>query len=365
MEFFYHTPTKIYFGEGCIRHNASAISGLGKKPLIVTGHHSAKASGALDDILDALGQNGQGYAVYDSVEPNPTVDMVYDGVRKLKEEACDCVIAIGGGSPMDTGKAIALAASQDIPREKLFSSKYSLEVMPIVAVPTTAGTGSEVTKGSIITNDEAKTKSAITFEGIYPAVAYCDGRYLSGLSHRTMVNTVVDALSHAIEGYLGSKADPITDVLAEKSIRTIITCMDDLESDSLDDTELQALLLASTLAGLVIANTGTSAVHAMGYELTYFRHIDHGRANGLLLAALFRFYQRKGVSRLSDVIGFMGMKDIDEFASLMDRLLGEKEQFTDDELQMYASIAIKAGNIANSIVPPDEAELLEMYREIG
>lgn len=363
MEFTYFTPAKVIFGKDCIRKNPSAMAGLGKKALIVSGHHAAKATGALDDCIAALSANGQQYEVYDKVTPNPTVDVIYEGAGMIESEGCDFVLCIGGGSPMDAGKAMALIAAQKIPAEELFAGHYTMNVLPIVAVPTTAGTGSEVTKASIITNDAAKTKSSITFEGIFPKVAYCDSRYLGQLNHKTQVNTVVDALSHALEGFLAKKASPVSDVLAGTAIRLITPCLKDLKEGTVTSEENDQLLLASTLAGMVIANTGTTAGHGLGYSLTYFRHIDHGRANGLVLPALFRFYEKKGVSKLYDALAFMGMKEVREFTDCIDGLMGDRETFTDDELKQYTEIAAKSGNVKNGIIPVNKEEILSIYRD--
>ncbi len=367
MNFSFYMPARVYFGENCIRENREALKGLGQKALVVTGRHAAKAVGALDDVAAALEANGQAYVLFDQVTPNPTMDLVYRGAEIARQEACDFVICIGGGSPMDSGKAIALLAGEDLPPERLFTGPYTGQVLPIAAVPTTAGTGSEVTKASIITNDAAKTKSSINYEGIFAAVSFCDGRYTQSLKHATTMDTVVDALSHAVEGFLNVHASPLTDLLAGESIRRICAALPAAAADTLTLKDRENLLYASTLAGMVIANTGTTAVHAMGYELTYFKETPHGRANGYLLPALFRFYEEKQEKKLKQCLSYLGMETTEEFQVQMEQLLGRPEyRLTAEEIRTYAEIAIQAGNIKNCSTTPNKGDLVRMYtRALG
>ncbi len=145
MEVLFHMPTKVIVGKGCIKNNAHLLSSLGQNALIVTGVRSAKQCGALDDITSILNAQGSAYAIYDKVMANPTIECVYDGVEYAKSQGVDFVIAIGGGSPMDAAKAIALLARQEIAPGQLFSGSYGSAVLPMAFVPTTAGKGSEVT----------------------------------------------------------------------------------------------------------------------------------------------------------------------------------------------------------------------------
>lgn len=361
MELTYCMPTRILSGRDCVVKKGAELAAFGKKALIVTGSRSAKANGSLDDVLKALASNAQEYCLYDRVMSNPTIACAYQGAAFAKQNGADFVIAIGGGSPMDAAKAMALLACQDIPEAELFSGKYGTEALPIVCVPTTAGTGSEVTQYSILTNDKAETKTSIATALIFPKLALLDAKYLSGLNRATAVNTVVDALSHAIEGMLSVRASELSDLLACESIRLISSCFTDLSEGTLSFEQLERLLYASTLAGMVIANTGTTAVHAMGYSLTYFKNVDHGRANGLLLGEYLKFAQKTNEPLVRKILAPMKLSSVSAFKTLMEKLLGEKETLTGEEIARFSAIAAKARNIPNSAVAPSESDIQAMF----
>ena len=219
MDFQYYMPVRIVSGEDCVKKNASLLRTLGKNVLVVTGKSSAK-NGALEDAVFAFNMNGQKYTIYDRVPNNPTVACVEEGARIAREVGADCVVAIGGGSPMDAAKAIAMLARQDAP-EGIFAHAITDDVLPMAHIPTTAGTGSEVTPYSIITNDEKQTKTSISAPSLFPVYAFLDGKYMASLPQNVTVNTALDALSHAVEGMLSVRATLITDALARESIRLL------------------------------------------------------------------------------------------------------------------------------------------------
>ena len=359
----YFMPTKLLMGIQCIKNNPALFSELGKKALIVTGAHSAKANGSLDDVLAVLEANGQQYALFDKVMCNPTVACVYEGAAFAKQEKADFVIAIGGGSPMDAAKAIALLACQQIPEEELFLGHYTSEVLPMAFVPTTAGTGSEVTPYSVLTNEKLQTKTSISSPALFPKYAFLDASYMTGLSDKTTVNTALDALSHSIEGMLSTRANAVTDLLASESIRQIATCFTALQAQALTLAQREALLYASLLGGMVIANTGTTVVHPMGYSLTYFKDIDHGRANGLLLAAFLECLKKSIPARINEIIFLMNFNTVSDFKAVLDSLLGEKETLTADEINQYAEKASKSKNLSNCLTVLTQADLQKVYRD--
>lgn len=361
MSYKYYVPTKIISGENCIAENAALLKQYGKKAFIVTGAHSAEKNGSLYDVQAALQSVNTGFCVYNKVMSNPTVDCVYDGAELLKSENCDFVIAIGGGSPMDAAKAIAAVASLGIRRENIFSGVPSGNIMPIICVPTTAGTGSEVTQYSILTNDEAKTKTSLASDSLFPSLALLDYRYMSGLPTRVTINTAIDALSHAVEGMLSNKASPLTDSLAKESIRRICSCFESMANGTVAAAERELLLTASTAAGMVIANTGTTAVHSMGYSLTYFKHIDHGRANGLLLPDFLKFVEKSKPEKIKEITDAAGFSGAGSFGDAIAQLLGKRETLTMKEAEEFSDLAIKAKNIANCVVVPDRRTLLDTY----
>jgi alcohol dehydrogenase class IV len=362
LQFF--MPTRIIMGEDCILKNADALYKLGKKALIVTGSRSAKVNGSFSDIINTLDVNGQEYAVFDKVMANPTIDCVYEGAAFAKKENVDFIIAIGGGSPMDAAKAIALLACQDIPRENLFLGEYEAKVLPMAFIPTTAGTGSEVTQYSILTNDAARTKTTLAAPFLFPDVSFLDSKYMEALSKVTTINTAIDALSHSVESFLSVRANSLTEVLALDSIGIIVKQFENLKNFALTREDRSQLLYASTLGGMVIAHTGTTAVHSMGYSLTYFKDIDHGRANGLLLTEFMKLVEKSRPDKIKTLLDKMCYASLLDLESVIFELLGDTEVLTLEELESYSDIAMKAKNIPNGIVAPTREELLNIYRAV-
>lgn len=367
MELNFYMPTKVIMGEDCVTKQAVLLKEYGRKALIVTGTNSAKINGALQDVEEALESQGIEYDLFDRIMANPTVACVYEGAACAKEKKADFIIGIGGGSPMDAAKAIALLAVQDIAEEEIFLGKFVNEALPLVLIPTTAGTGSEVTPYSILTNTAGQTKTSIASPAIFPKLALLDAKYMRDLSVEITVNTGVDALSHAIEGMLSVRATKVSDGIAVQSIQEIVPCLSALSPDTnKPSAEIpmqlrEKLLYGSMLAGVVISHTGTTAVHSMGYSLTYFKNIDHGRANGLLLPSFLRFVMKQDATLVKQILSAMSFSSLDDLEALFLRLLGDRERITGHEIEKYAGIAIKAKNILNSKVKPEKEDLIQMY----
>lgn len=252
MKLSFHMPTKVIAEKECVRNNAE-IFNIGKKAIIVTGKRSAKENGALDDVIWALRKNAVKYVIFDRVMSNPTVECVYEGAETAMEEEVDFVIAIGGGSPMDAAKAIALLAVSDIDKKDLFGGNIGNRALPMIHIPTTAGTGSEVTPYSILTNHEKQTKTSIGTPCLFPEYALLDVKYMKNLGVKTTVNTAVDSLSHSVEGMMSAKSNPMSDVIAREAIRLIAQEFESLESGNFTEECREKLLYASMLGGVVIS----------------------------------------------------------------------------------------------------------------
>jgi len=364
----YYMPTRVIIGEDCITKNSELFKTLGKKALIVTGAQSAKRNGSEKDVKTALEAVGIPYLVFDKVMSNPTISCVYEGAAFAKENGVDFIIAIGGGSPMDAGKAIALLAVQDLEEGSLFSGNYENKVLPMAFVPTTAGTGSEVTQYSILTNDKAQTKTSISSDLLFPTVTFLDAKYTEHLRVVTTINTAIDALSHAVEGMLSVKASNVSNALAVASIRMIMNCVPDMLQALQAGSEVvfnlkqrEQLLQASLMAGMVIAQTGTTAVHAMGYSLTYFKNIDHGRANGLLLGEYLKLVEKVQPDLAGRILTVMNFSEAEQFRELLSKILAEKEEISSEEIKQYSKTAIQTKNIANCVVIPTEEDISTMF----
>ena len=361
MKFNFHISTKIVMDDDCVVKNSSLLIPFGKKALIVTGAHSAKANGSFDDLCKALIANGQSYVLFDKVMANPTVNCVYEGAALARSEKADFVVAVGGGSPMDAAKVIAMLACEEIQQDKIFVSSYSKR-LPLCCIPTTAGTGSETTQYAILMNDEKQTKTSLGSPVLFPDLALLDSKYLSSLPKNVMINTVLDSFSHSVEGFLTNRANAVSDTIALEAIRTISILFPELAEWRLTDEDRQKLLYASTLGGMVIAHTGTTAVHSMGYSLTYFKNVDHGRANGLLLSEFLKFTERERPDRVAPILQAAGFSSSEDFGRALDNLLGLHEDISEEEILKYSAISINAKNISNCIVKPSEDDLIGLYK---
>jgi alcohol dehydrogenase class IV len=236
-----------------------------------------------------------------------------------------------------------------------------------VLIPTTAGTGSEVTPYSILTNDIKQTKTSIQAPLLFPKIAYLDARYTKSLPMTVTINTAIDALSHAIEGMLTIRATYVSNALAIESIERITQCLRSLSPSKVNsENQLskdirEKLLYGSMLAGVVIAHTGTTAVHSMGYCLTYFKNVDHGRANGLILPSFLRFIAKHDIELAKKVLSAAGVASMDEFEAIFLRLLGDREQITVKEMERFAAIAFQAKNIMNTKVIPTKEDIENIF----
>jgi len=318
-QFTFHLPTRILFGRGDVSKIGSEASRLGGKCLLVTGRSFARRSGYLNIVSKSLGESGVGVAVFDQVEPNPSIETVYRGFEEGKKNGCDFVIALGGGSAMDAAKGMAFLLKSNAKLEDNFAPNEVEEALPIIAIPSTCGTGSEVTKYAVITDVSKKRKEVLLGDAIIPRIAILDADILNSLSGKLVAYTGFDALSHALEAYTSSDSTPFSDLLALEAAGIILENIVKAFEGSPEARE--NMLYASMLAGVAINCAGTEIVHAMGYYLTNYHDVHHGLANGMLLTHALRLEIQEGFRKLDDAalkLGFGNglelVKKIEEIA---------------------------------------------------
>jgi len=363
MSQVFYVPTRVFAGASCVTTHAEALRPLGTKALIVTGRSSAQVSGAGPDVQAALDTLGIPWVVFDRIPPNPGFAEVREAAAFGRSQGVDFVVGIGGGSPLDAAKAIAVLIANDLDDDALLAPPFPRPPLPIVAVPTTSGTGSEVTPYAILTNDKVRSKSNVSHESLFPRVAFLDARYTAGLPRNVTVNTALDALSHLVEGYLAVRSTTLSQAMALQGLALLGPELKTLAGHQGLPTlpQREALLLASTTAGLVIAHTGTTVGHALGYSLTYFKDIDHGRANALVMSACLDFLMTGHGPRVRKVLAALGFTAVSQLRELLDALLGPKEALTDEETRSFAAIAAQARNLANTLQVPTQEELVDLY----
>lgn len=302
--FRFALPTIIEFGGNCFEALAARASALGNVPLIVTGKHSARATGLLDRALQQL-PNAR---VFDAIGENPDTTICEQGAAFCREHKCDVIVAIGGGSPMDAAKAIAVLARNDGPCAQFFGAdKYANAPLPIIVVPTTAGTGSEVTPFSVLVDPTARTKRTIAGNALFPRIALLDPELTRTMPRNVTIATGLDALSQCMEGIVSKKSTPLGDALALDGIRRVCEYLPRAADDGANDIEARTEMLYAALAsGIIVAQSGTTLVHGMGYAYTIECGIAHGLANALLLAPVFAHNVRIAPDRLAAIATAMG-----------------------------------------------------------
>jgi len=292
QEFTFYLPTRIYFGEGAIGKVGEETWKFGKRALVVTGQGSARRTGALQKVENCLKEAKVEMVLFEGVEANPSLKTVERGAQLAKEKKCQVVIGLGGGSPMDAAKGMAILSTNPPPVDQyLGRGKIKKLPLPMIAIPTTAGTGSEVTPYAVLTKNEKECprKKIIADPLIFPKTALVDPELTVSLPRSVTADTGVDALSHAIEGYISNNSQPLSDLLALRAVKLLASHLSKVMDEPGNIKARSYVLYASLLAGMVIAQTGTILVHGMGYRITSDFGLPHGRANGLLLPSVCEF----------------------------------------------------------------------------
>ncbi|MBR6101958.1 MAG: iron-containing alcohol dehydrogenase [Ruminococcus sp.] len=312
----FYMPTRFYCERNCVSAHSAELSALGSNALIVTGRRSSKLNGSLDDVLSALSAHGVPGTVFDEAEENPSVETVMRAAAIGREAGADLVIGVGGGSALDAAKAVALMLANPGKTGDFLYESVPARHLPVAAVPTTCGTGSEVTGVSVLTRHDLKTKVSAKHL-IFPDLALADGKYLFSASRSIIVNTAVDALSHLIESVVNLRSDRLSEMNAFEGLRLWAECREYIEGAELDAEGAEKLMAASSLAGVSIAQTGTTLPHALSYMLTYRAGVPHGPAVGAFEANYLRLAD-KALS--GAVLSAAGFKDCDELDAFIRRL---------------------------------------------
>ncbi|MBW9350224.1 L-threonine dehydrogenase [Citrobacter sp. EC_71] len=278
-----------------------------KKALIVCGKTLSK-QGVVDHICEELSNKGIASVVYNGSCPNPGVKNVNAGLEILRENQCDCVISIGGGSPHDCAKGIALVATNggDI-RDYEGIDRSSRPQLPLIAINTTAGTASEMTRFSIITDEERHIKMAIVDKHVTPLLSVNDSSLMVGMPKSLTAATGMDALTHAIEAYVSIAATPITDACALKAVTMIAENLPVAVEDGSNAQAREAMAYAQFLAGMAFNNASLGYVHAMAHQLGGFYDLPHGVCNAVLLPHVQVFNSKVAAVRLRDCATAMGV----------------------------------------------------------
>lgn len=361
IEFDYYMPTKVLFGRDALSKNKEILKREGSRAFIVTGKSSSRKNGSLGDLKSAMDEMGIEYGIFDDMQENPPLEMVEKAANMAKNMDAQFIVAVGGGSALDSAKGIAVLAKHENLKARDLVEGDRHDGLSVIAIPTTSGTGSEVTQYAIFTDHEEKTKKNFS-HCIFPKYAIVDPKYTQSMPRSITVNTAVDALSHLVEGYMSSGANIISDALAEKGLELFGRSMDSLKSGEFSYEDRENFMLCSSIAGMVIAQAGTSLPHGMGYALTYFHGVEHGRANGALLKAYIEFCSDS--VKKDTIVKRLGLSSVDELGQFLREVLETDCGASLVQLESYARDMMKnKKKLKNHPGCVEEQDILKIYRD--
>lgn len=301
-------PRVLRVGAGASAELAEVLGSFGlSRPLLVTDPFVASRP-FFHEVLNRLEGAGISPGVFDRTVPDPTTEVVEAGVRALREGGFDSLVGVGGGSPIDTAKAVALLGSHG-GRMRDYKAPVVTDTpaLPVIAVPTTAGTGSESTRYSIITDVETDEKMLCAGLAMLPRAALVDFELTLEMPARLTADTGVDALTHAIEAYVSTKANPISDGLAREAMRTLFAHLRSAYADPGDRTAREAVMAGATQAGMAFSNSSVALVHGMSRPIGAHFKVAHGLSNAMLLPTVTEFSVGSAPQRYADCARAMGM----------------------------------------------------------
>lgn len=323
-------PVQVVFGDGSLQEIRRFARSFGKHALLVTGSGPTSRLTAVETVSSLLRQEGVEVTHFPEVESDPGVDTVEKGVELARSKGCDFFIGLGGGSPMDAAKVIAARMNNEADVSTWEGTgQIPRRAKPIICIPTTAGTGSEVTCVAVITGGKRRQKMSIVSQNIYPVLAVIDPRLTHTMPPELTAATGMDALSHAVESYVAKRAWELTRPLALKAVQLIFSFLERACQDGEDAEARRQMSMASFLAGMSFTLSGLGLVHALAYALGSHFGMHHGTANAVLLPHVMRFnapscpelYRELAVAMNADVAGLPALQGAEKAAQAVQELL--------------------------------------------
>ena len=317
----FYMPTRIRFGWGRFNEVRQVVDELnGKRAFLVTGKDFPKQSEAVERALQKL--QGLPLEVFAEVEENPSIETVDRGAARCREAGCDLVIGLGGGSALDAAKVIAMLQRNPGSIREYLDLERTCQVkgLPVIAVPTTAGTGSEVTPFSVITHKAKRAKPAIGPPQNYPDVALVDPELTVSMPPKVTASTGLDVLCQAVEGFWSNQGNPVTRSLASQGIRL---ALENLEAAYLHKNKdaVTGMTLASHLTGMEMSNIGNTCIHPLSYPITMDYGVPHGFACAVFLPAVIRFNAPAIQERFKELLQILGLPSVETFAERVENLM--------------------------------------------
>ncbi|HBT47730.1 MAG TPA: alcohol dehydrogenase [Peptococcaceae bacterium] len=381
MLYTYKLPTELIFGAGCLKALPARLRELGKERIFVVTDRGVKAAGILERVLRILQEERFKVSVYDAIEGEPTTDLVERVMEELRQSGAHLVVGLGGGSALDTAKAVAAMATNE---GKIFDyagiGKIKNEPLPIVAIPTTAGTGSEATMWAVVTDRAAKVKTGIGSYKIVPVFAVLDPELTITMPPRVTAASGLDALCHAIESYVCTATQPISEALALQAIKLIARSLRKAVANGRDLKARADMLYASTIAALAFNVTRLGIAHALASPLGAHFGVPHGIANAILLPHVMEYNLIGAPEKFAEIAAAFGedvshlppmeaarkgVKAVEELTKdvgITDKL--SSYGATEDKLGPIVEEAITSGNITVNPRQPSTGDLLAICKKI-
>lgn len=384
MTFQISFPRILRVGGGVSAELKDVLESLGlSRPLIVTDAY-LQQSGRVDALIAPLQSSGIAARIFADTVPEPTVESIERAKAFLKEADHDCVIGFGGGSPIDSAKAIAVLAVHGGACQDYKAPHIQDEPgLPIIAVPTTAGTGSEATRFTILTDDSNDEKMLCAGLAFLPIAALVDFELTMTMPPRLTADTGIDALTHGIEAYVSRRANRLSDEFALSAIRAIAPSLRRVWTDPQDRAAREAMMFGSLQAGIAFSNSSVALVHGMSRPIGAHFHVPHGLSNAMLLPAITAYSAGSARSRYADCARAMGIvSDRDSDQVIIEKLINElktlnadlqvptpfKYGINEDKwnslLPTMAEQALASGSPGNNPRVPSPDEIMDLYSEV-
>jgi len=344
--FSFELPTRIEYGVGATGKLAESLKELGAQKVLIVTDKGIEACGLLSAMADQLEEAKLEFGIFSEVEPNPKDHNVHAGTEIAKGLKADCLVAVGGGSPIDCAKAIAVLATQEgAVRDYEGKDKISGNVLPLIAIPTTAGTGSEVTFSSVITDTGEGFKFTLKHPFIAPRIALLDPQMTITMPPGLTAATGMDALTHAIEGYTARVSEPLADAAALYAVELVAKYLKIAVFEGVDMEARAGMLLGSVLAGIAFSHSDVGSVHCIAEALGGKYDTAHGVCNAVVLPAVMEYnmdYCRKRYARIASAMGISFESTEDGARRAVEAV---KQLAVDLNLPSFGSFGVKADDI--------------------
>ena len=374
IAFKYFLPVNIEFGSGKVAKAGELTKPYGKKALIVTGHSSAKKSGLYDKVKDSLKAEGIDSVLFDKVAQNPLTTTAAEGAAFAKENGCDVVVAIGGGSIMDCAKAIAfLAVNDGDVSDYIFGKKASDTALPIILIPTTCGTGSEGNGFAVLTNPDNGDKKSLRCNAIVAKVSIVDPECMMTMPKHVLASVGFDALCHNMEAYTSKIAQPFTDALSLYAVDLIAHNLVDVYKGTGSKESWEKITLASTIGGMVINTAGVTLAHGMEHPASGLKDIVHGKGLAALTPTIIEASYQGAPEKFAKLAKLFGGEKAEDLAGKVRELLEDIELtctlsdlgIEEKDIPWMAENCTKvsAPSVANNPVVFSQEEIAEIYKK--